>query len=512
MATTTEHLFRSGLAKLPDFDHDFTDMRTFVVGITVDAATVAAGNFTLTTTATIDTSGEDGWPTAGSFCINGRVFFYTGITGMTFTGVTGGFGDIAADLAITSGEIGRQTPPASILNALIACARPAMVYRTKAQTGLTGTIAPFLMFDGTDELSYAGGSLVLSGTATHYVAAWNDGGVVTIIHDTTDWATLQASVGQPIRPLAKVTTDGSAWTNVVDERYSMMLLLPGMSAGVSDHGALSGLSDDDHTQYALLAGRTGGQTMYGGDDLGDDLTLESTSAATKGSIFFGSVGTGRWEYDSTGYFKNYGAAGVGTGRIGLRVSGDAADRFALAAGGGMGWGDGTNPQDLFLERGAAGRLDLAATNTFRLLGDSTTPAGGAAGEISYNTTVNLLAYHNGSGWIEIPAPFGWTEVTGTSASMAVENGYIANNAALVTLTLPATAAVGKRVRVIGSGAGGWKIAQNASQVIRSNDGATTVGTGGHLDSTGRYDCVELICIVANTDWVIASITGSPTLN
>lgn len=51
-----------------------------------------------------------------------------------------------------------------------------------------------------------------------------------------------------------------------------------------DHGALTGLTDDDHTQYALLAGRATGQTLIGGTASGDDLTLNSTSNATKGDV------------------------------------------------------------------------------------------------------------------------------------------------------------------------------------------------------------------------------------
>ena len=61
------------------------------------------------------------------------------------------------------------------------------------------------------------------------------------------------------------------------------------SGGVTDHGALTGLSDDDHSQYALLAGRPGGggvaQTLYGGTEAGDDIVIASTSHATKGDIF-----------------------------------------------------------------------------------------------------------------------------------------------------------------------------------------------------------------------------------
>jgi len=63
--------------------------------------------------------------------------------------------------------------------------------------------------------------------------------------------------------------------------------------GKLDHGlALNGLTDDDHTQYALLAGRSGGQTLIGGTDSGDDLLFNSTSNATKGTIAFGNLTTG----------------------------------------------------------------------------------------------------------------------------------------------------------------------------------------------------------------------------
>jgi len=51
-----------------------------------------------------------------------------------------------------------------------------------------------------------------------------------------------------------------------------------------DHDLTTGLTDDDHTIYALLVGRAGGQTIIGGTGSGDDLTLQSTSHATKGQI------------------------------------------------------------------------------------------------------------------------------------------------------------------------------------------------------------------------------------
>ena len=124
-----------------------------------------------------------------------------------------------------------------------------------------------------------------------------------------------------------------------------------------------------------------------------------------------------------------------------------------------------------------------------------------------------ISINNGAGSITISSSGAtlWTEVTGTSQSMAVNNGYIANNAALVTCTLPVTAAIGEFIIVNGKGAGLFKIGQNASQVIRTGTTDTTTGTGGSLTATNRYDCITLRCITANTDWVIESIKGAFTI-
>lgn len=55
-------------------------------------------------------------------------------------------------------------------------------------------------------------------------------------------------------------------------------------SGVTDHGALTGLGFDDHTIYALLAGRAGGQTLIGGSVASENLVLQSTADATRGFI------------------------------------------------------------------------------------------------------------------------------------------------------------------------------------------------------------------------------------
>lgn len=55
-----------------------------------------------------------------------------------------------------------------------------------------------------------------------------------------------------------------------------------------DHGTITGLLDDDHTQYAMLAGRATGQALSGGTGAGENLTLRSTAHATKGAIYVDS--------------------------------------------------------------------------------------------------------------------------------------------------------------------------------------------------------------------------------
>jgi len=114
-------------------------------------------------------------------------------------------------------------------------------------------------------------------------------------------------------------------------------------------------------------------------------------------------------------------------------------------------------------------------------------------------------------WSTPPLYFMWNEITGTSQSMAPGNGYIANNAGLVTLTLPSVATVGMIVEVCGKGTGGWKIAQNASGVIHFGTSNTTTGTGGYLASIAQYDTIRLICTVANNEWAVLSSQGNITV-
>jgi len=106
---------------------------------------------------------------------------------------------------------------------------------------------------------------------------------------------------------------------------------------------------------------------------------------------------------------------------------------------------------------------LNVNNSYVGVGQAAAPA--APADKLYNVAGTL--YWNGQQVIAGgTAGFPWTAVT-ADTQMAANNGYIANSASLITLTLPLSANInfGDIIRVTGMGAGGWKIAQNASQRI-----------------------------------------------
>lgn len=105
----------------------------------------------------------------------------------------------------------------------------------------------------------------------------------------------------------------------------------------------------------------------------------------------------------------------------------------------------------------------------------------------------------------------WVDVTGTTQAMAVNTGYSANNGSLVTLTLPAVAAFGSVIEVVGQGNGGWVIAQNAGQSIHIGSHTTTVGVAGSVASNTIHDSVSLVCTVANTEFVQRGPSGTFTV-
>ena|SRR5690606_494034 len=159
--------------------------------------------------------------------------------------------------------------------------------------------------------------------------------------------------------------------------------------------------------------------------------------------------------------------------------------------------------------GGSGTLSTLTGNS----GGAVSPTGGninvvGSGNITVTgnpgTSTLTIADSGGTG-------FTWNEITGTSSGMTVNNGYIANNAGLVTLTLPASAALGSVIEVAGKGSGGWTIAQNSGQTIHFGAQNSTTGAGGSISSTLQYDTIRIVCTTADTDFVVLSSVGNLTV-
>ena len=229
-------------------------------------------------------------------------------------------------------------------------------------------------------------------------------------------------------------------------------------------------------------------------------------------------GTATIEFDTDSGTANPTGAGVITiaGGTGINTSGSGStvtinlDDPVIVDNGGTGRttltdgailvGDGTNPVELvgpltdgqLLIGDTAGVSPVAATLT----------AGSGIGIVNAAGSITISATGTG---------FTWNEVTGTSQTIVIDNGYIANNASQVDFTLPASGALGDTFQIVGKGAGGFKISQNAGQTIHYVASDTTTGAGGSLAAVEQYAAIEIVCTTANTDWTVLDSSGNFTV-
>jgi hypothetical protein len=120
---------------------------------------------------------------------------------------------------------------------------------------------------------------------------------------------------------------------------------------------------------------------------------------------------------------------------------------------------------------------------------------GSGANITFNATGGGLA---------------WNNVSGTSQTISVNNGYTNANGSLTTFTLPSTAAYGSVMSIVGVGSGGWTLVENSGQTIYFGNKAATT-TSGSLSSAHRRDCITLLCVVADTDFEVIDSIGNITV-
>ena len=105
--------------------------------------------------------------------------------------------------------------------------------------------------------------------------------------------------------------------NYVDFREYKGELTAGGGGGVTDHGALTGLADDDHTQYSLVSGARGFTGTVSGI-----APTQLAHLATKGYVDGYAVPVGGYDAGKAFYYNAFGDLGTVGGSVSISWTGD----------------------------------------------------------------------------------------------------------------------------------------------------------------------------------------------
>ncbi|MGE5086827.1 MAG: beta strand repeat-containing protein [Bacillota bacterium] len=180
--------------------------------------------------------------------------------------------------------------------------------KNNASGVLSGGNSVSLSSDVSGNLPVANGGTGATSFANYSAIASNGSGNLTAVPGSTTGSMLNWTVTGPAWTTASYPTSTTANQLLYSSANNVIgglttansAVLTTDSSGVPSFSSISG---DLFSQYALLAGRTGGQTLYGGTAASNNLTLDSTSNGTKGSINLnpsgGNVGIGTTSPQST---------------------------------------------------------------------------------------------------------------------------------------------------------------------------------------------------------------------
>lgn len=341
---------------------------------------------------------------------------------------------------------------------------------------LTGNTGGVVTADSLGNINVIGsGSITVSGNpATNTLTISSSGTVATSFVSNTGTAV-------PLANVLNVLGDNTQGINITGTGNTLSVL--GIDSTTSQKGVVL-LATSAQTIAGILS-----TVVNTPDSLKDKLGTQ-----TLRGIPYGNTTTGALQWTSA----------LGNGQLIIGATGSNPGVGSLTSSG----------STIAISTGANTiNLEVAATvaTTYNADSGSATPALNAlsivgSGTVSTSATGSTVTITGSGG-----GGFMWSEVTGTSQALVKDNGYIANNAGLVTFTLPATAALGDTFKIVGKGAGLFKVAQNAGQSIRISTSTTSTGVGGSITSTDDADSIEIVCTTANTGFIVSAMIGNYTV-
>jgi hypothetical protein len=240
------------------------------------------------------------------------------------------------------------------------------------------------------------------------------------------------------------------------------------------HANLTGLLNDNHTQYVLLSGRSGGQILTGGIDASNNYTIRSTSNVTKGSVIFDETTTST--SNSTGSVLVSG--GIGISNTTDATSSTNGGTFTTAGG-------------LAVSKKAFIGSDLAVGGSLTVTGAFVIPHSGLSGLTSGDdhTQYAFLSGRIG-GQIYTAGTSSGNSLTLRSTTNATKGSILLDETTASTSSLT----------------GAFRVAGGVG--ISNTTDATSITNGGTLTSAGGASFAKRVFIGTNLDTGTVNITNS----
>lgn len=305
--------------------------------------------------------------------------------------------------------------------------------------------------------------------------------------------TITGDTGGPLSPTA------GNWNIITNQAANHS----GASVLFSGSGSTLTLNVTDSSNNTFIGTTCGNTTLSGNSNIGLGSNILSALTTAANNV---AVGRNNLNLCTTG---NNNSA-FGSAALDFLVSG--SDNIGIGDGAGSNY-TGSESSNIVI-----GNIGVAAeSNVIRLgtqgagLGQQNTCfIAGIVGVTVSNQEFVTVNSSTGQLGVTTGSFMTWQDISANQALVS-NHGYVCTGGAALSLSLPATSALGDIIEVSLDGSTSWTITQGVGQQIRFGSSQTTSGAGGSLASTAQGDTIRMVCSVANTRWNVLSSIGNLTV-